>query len=182
MDFPVLGIANFSKLELFIFFIIVIPTLYTMIKGAPFVPTQMPQVNRMLKEAKLKPGMTLYDLGAGDGRLVHKAAKEYEVHAIGYEYSPLVWIWSKFLSIFWKTKAQLRYGNFWSKDISDADVIVCYLLPHSMKRMEIEILPKLKKGALIISHAFSIPNLEPVKKLPRLHAERLGPVWIYKKS
>lgn len=180
MDIPPFGILKFDTLELVVFIILVIPTIYVMITGAPFIPTQMKQVDRMLKAAKLKPGMKIYDLGSGDGRLVHKAAKEYGATAVGYEYSPFVWLWAKFLSLFWRSGAKLKYGNFWRKDISDADIIVCYLLPHSMKRMRRDLMPQLKKGTLIISHAFSIPDLKPHKKLPRVRKQKLGPVWIYK--
>mgnify|MGYP001615957993 FL=1 len=174
-------LTRFSTIELISYAILLIPTTYAMIAGAPFVPTEMAQVERMLKAANLKPGMKVYDLGSGDGRLVHKAAKLYKVDAVGYEFSPLVWLWAKFLSIFWRSKAKLRFGNFWKKDLSDADVIFCYLLNHSMNRMKLHLLPQLKPGALIVSHAFRIEGLEPWKKLPRLEVERLGPVWIYKK-
>lgn len=180
MKFPVIALLDFSVLELVLFFLLVIPTIYVMVVGAPFVPTQMKQVDRMLKAANLKKGMKVYDLGSGDGRLVHKASKEYGANAVGYEYSPFVWIWSQILRPFFRSKAKLKYGNFWRKDLRDADVIVCYLLPHSMKRMKKDILPNLKKDSLIISHAFSIPDLKPWKKLPRLKDQRLGPVWIYK--
>ncbi len=180
MDFPPLGILNFSTVELIIFFVLVIPTLYVMIAGAPFVPTQMKQVERMLKAANLKQGKKIYDLGSGDGRLVHKASTIYNADAVGFEYSPFVWGWSKILQPFWKSSAKLKYGNFWRADLSDADVIVCYLLPHSMRRIHRDIIPKLKKGTLIISHAFSIPDLKHHKKLPRNRDQKLGPVWIYK--
>lgn len=151
-----------------------------MIGSAPFVPTRIDQVDRMLSAVQLKPGMTLYDLGSGDGRLVHKAAKQYGANSIGYEYSPMVWLWSKFLGLFWRSGAKLKYGNFWKKNISDADVIVCYLLPKAMKRMKEEIFPKLKPGTFIISHAFRIPDFPHVKRLPRNHSKKLAPVWIYK--
>ena len=156
------------------------PTVYAMIAGAPFVPTQMEQVNRMLKSANIKKGMRLYDLGSGDGRLVHKASKEYGAIAIGYEFSPLVYIWSKFLSIFWRSEAKLRYGNFWKQNFKDADIIVCYLLPYSMKNMRTTLIPQLKPGAIIVSHAFQIEGLKPWRSLPRLREKRLGPIWIYK--
>jgi len=104
------------------------------------------------------------------------------VYDAGYEFSPLVWMWSKFLSIFWRSKAKLKYGNFWTKDFSDADVIVCYLLPGAMKKMKDKIFPQLKPGAYIVSHAFHLPGYEPLKKLPRLKAERIGSIWVYKKS
>jgi len=176
-------LPNISPLEFLIYAILIIPTCYAMIAGAPFVPTEMAQVERMLKAVELKPGMKIYDLGSGDGRLVHAASKQYGVDAVGYEFSPLVWAWSKFLSLFWwRSKAKLKFGNFWKKDLSDADVIFCYLLTHSMKRMKKYLLPQLKPGALIVSHAFLIEGVEPWKKIPRLREQRLAPVWIYRKE
>lgn len=167
-------------IELAIFLIIVIPTVYVMISGAPFVPTPMKQVERMLKSAEIKPGHRVYDLGSGDGRLVHKASRHYGADAIGYEYSPIVWAWAKAISPFWRSKAKIKYANLWRKDLSDADVIVCYLLPHAMKRFNKEIIPQLRPGTRIVSHAFKIPQLDHHKRLPRNRAQGLGPVWIYK--
>lgn len=171
---------TFSVLELILFFALVLPTSWAMLCGVPFVPTSMKQVRRMLKAAKLKPGMVIYDLGSGDGRLVHTAAREYGATAIGYEISPLVWIWSLFLSIFWVSNAKLRFGNFWKKDVRDADVIVCYLLPKVMHRMEKELLPQLKPGTLIISNAFSMKELKPIKVIERDRDRRLPKVLVYR--
>lgn len=176
-------LPSLSLLEILGYAILIIPTCYAMIAGAPFVPTEMVQVKRMLKAAGLKKGMKVYELGSGDGRLVHHAAKDYGVQAVGYEFSPLVWLWSKFLSLFWwRTSAKLKFGNFWKKDFSDADVIFCYLLTHSMKRMKDQLIPQLKPGALIVSNAFIIEGVEPWKKLPRIREQKLGPIWIYKKT
>ncbi len=175
-------LPEFSTIEIFLLVALLIPTVYTMVVGAPFVPTQMPQVDRMLAAANLKPGMKLYDLGSGDGRLVHKASQKYGAVAVGFEFSPLIWLWAKFLSLFWRSKAQLKYGNFWNQNLDDADVIVCYLLPHSMRRMQNELMPKLKPGTIVVSHAFEMPNSVPWKKLPGLRDQRLSPVWIYKKA
>lgn len=168
-----------SLVSLFIFTLIFIPTLLAML-SAPFVPTPMAQVRRMLKAAKIKKGMVLYDLGAGDGRLVHLAAKEYGAIATGYEYSPIIWAWAKFIQAFWRSGAKIKFRNIWHVDLSKADVIVCYLLPHAMKRMEKDLLPQLKPGTIIVSHAFQFPGLKPVASLPRKRAQKLGPVWIYK--
>lgn len=173
-------IPHYSVWELVSYIILLIPTVYAMIVGAPFVPTQMTQVNRMLEAAKIKPGMKVYDLGCGDGRLVHEAAKKYKADAVGYEFSPLVWLWAKFVALFWRSRARIVFGDFWGKDLSDSDVIFCYLLPHSMKKFEEKIIPQLKKGSLIVSHAFPIPNFKVSHELPRLREKKLGPVWVYK--
>lgn len=151
-----------------------------MIAGAPFVPTTMDQVDRMLKAIPLKPGMKVYDLGAGDGRLVLRAAKKYGVTAVGYEFSPLVWFWSQMIRPFWNSKAKLKFGNFWKKDLSDADVIFCYLLTHSMNRIKTDLLPQLKPGTFIISHAFKMEELTPWKHIPADKVQKLSSVWIYK--
>lgn len=169
-----------STSEWIILMILLVPTMYAMMKGAPFVPTPMVQVRRMLKEAQLKPGMTIYDLGSGDGRLVHTAEREYQARAIGYELSPLVWLWARFLALFWRSKAELRFGNFWNKDISDADVIVCYLLPHSMQDVRKKLLNQLKPGTLIISHSFKMEGITPLKAIPFDREKKLGSIWIYK--
>jgi hypothetical protein len=173
---------KFSIAELIAVCVVMVPTMYVMITGAPFVPTQMAQVRRMLKAADIKKGDRLYDIGAGDGRLVHHAKTEYGADSIGYEYSPLVWTWSKILNLFWRSGAKLRYGNMWKQDFSDADFIVCYLLPKAMNRFKKEIWPTLKPGCKIISHAFSVPDLKPDKKLPRNRDQKLGPVLIYRKT
>ncbi len=175
-----LQIPHYSVIELVSYIILLIPTVYTMLVGAPFVPTQMEQVDRMLKAAKIKPGMKVYDLGCGDGRLVHKAAKKYKARAVGYEFSPLVWLWAKFVALFWRTEAKIVFADFWKKDLSDSDVIFCYLLPHAMKNFQERIVPQLKPGSLIVSHAFPIPDFEMNSSLPRVRERKLGPVWIYK--
>ncbi len=174
-------LPDISVVEFLIYMAIVVPTLYAMIAGAPFVPTPMNQVDRMLKAAKIKPGEKVYDLGCGDGRLVYKAATDYKAVAVGYEYSPFVWFWAWLLKkIAWKSSAKVLLRNFWTQDLRDADVLITYLLPHSMEHMKKLILPQLKKGARVISHAFPLEGVKEVEKLPHVKDERLGAVWIYK--
>ena len=45
---------------------ILVPSLY----GLPWIPTREKRIRRALDLAKLQPGETLYDLGAGDGRVL----------------------------------------------------------------------------------------------------------------
>ena len=58
-----------------IFYVLILyPTLVALINGAPFVPTPMKAVNKMIEVANLKDGETIYDIGCGDGRIVHLAS------------------------------------------------------------------------------------------------------------
>ena len=60
-------LPHFSTFEIVLMTLLVIPTVYSMLTGAPFVPTEMKQVHRMLKAADLKKDKIIYDLGSGDG-------------------------------------------------------------------------------------------------------------------
>ncbi len=173
-------VHTYTTIELAVMIALFIPTLYAMISGAPFVPTPMAQVRRMLNAVPLKAGMVLYDLGSGDGRLVHTAAREHHVKAIGYELSPIVWLWSQAIGIFWRSKGKLRLGNFWNQNLKDADVVVCYLLPKTMSNVQKNLFSQFKPGTFIISNSFAIEGLTPWKEIPRDREQKLGPVWIYK--
>lgn len=167
-----------SIYEIVFLVILAVPTIYAML-GAPFVPTHMIQVERMIAAAHLKKGLKVYDLGCGDGRLVHVTAAKYGCKSVGYEYSPLIWLWAKFLAIFWRG-GEIRFGNIWNQNFSDADVIFCYLLPQAMKKFEKELVPLLKRGTIVVSHAFPMPTYPIYKKIPR--DGKHAPIAVYKIS
>ena len=174
---------NMERIEIIIFIGLLLPTIYSLARGAPFVLTPMTQVNRMLKAVPMKPGMTLVDLGSGDGRLVHTASIQYGVKAIGYEFSPMVYAWSKFIQPYfmWKgSRAKVLWRNFWTQDLSQVDVVVCYLLTNTLERMEKNLIPSLKPGTWIVSNAFQIKSLKPVKVLDRDRNLGIGRVWVYR--
>jgi len=166
-----------SSLEVAILIAVTIPTLWALF-SAPFVPTPMKVVRKMLKLAKIKEGEKIYDLGCGDGRLVHLASKEYKAEAIGFELSPLVFAIAKFLQPFWRSKAKIKFRNFHRQDISDANIIVCYLMPNTLEKM-LKKFQTLKKGTRIISYAFKIPGLNLIHQEPRVREENMSPIWVY---
>lgn len=125
----------------------------------------------MLKLAGLSDEDVAYDMGCGDGRLIFSASKRAK-KAIGYDLSiPLV-LYGKVVSLFYP-KANIHFGNIWKQDYKDADVIFCYLLPKAMKQFHKEVWPTLKPGTRVISNAFMIHELTPIKKEEK--------VYLYKK-
>ena len=142
--------------------LLIAPGLYAAFTSGPFVPSARKRHKTMLKLAELTDADTVYDLGCGDGRLVFSASK-FSSKACGYDLSiPLV-LYGKLISLFYP-KAQIRFGNIWKQDYNDATVIFCYLLPGAMKQFHKEVWPKLKKGTRVISNAFEIHDLKPLKK------------------
>ncbi len=143
--------------------ILLIPGFYAALTSGPFVPSSRKRHRTMLKLADFQPDDTVYDLGCGDGRLVFRASKLVK-KAIGYELSIPLYLFGKIRQLFNSKNTSIRYGNIWKQDYKDADVIFCYLLPNAMKQFYKEIWPKLKPGTRVISNAFPIHEIKPVKK------------------
>src|SRR5580765_5857122 len=54
-------------------------------KLAPYYPTPLTIVEKMLDLGGLKAGEKMFDLGSGDGRIVIMAAQKYHANAVGVE-------------------------------------------------------------------------------------------------
>jgi 2-polyprenyl-3-methyl-5-hydroxy-6-metoxy-1,4-benzoquinol methylase len=158
-------------LLLLLIFCVITPGLYAMYTGAPYFPSISKRKEAMLKLANIQKGDTVYDLGCGDGRLVRAAAKK-GARAIGYELSVPTFVIAWVTTLFHRN-ATIRLKNFWKGSYKDADVVLCFLMPDSMQEFYKKIWPQLKPGCRVVSHAFSIKNLEPKAKD--------GPVMLYVK-
>lgn len=153
-------------------FLLIAPGLYAAFTSGPFVPSARKRHKTMLKLANLSNKDIAYDLGCGDGRLVFSASKLAK-KAVGYDLSiPLV-LYGKILSLF-HPKAQIRFGNLWKQDYGEATVIFCYLLPNAMKQFHKEVWPKLKKGTRVISNAFEMHDLKPLKKEDKVYLYKVS--------
>lgn len=141
---------------------LILPGLYAMFTGAPFVPTGRKERDIILRLGKFNKKDVVVDLGCGDGRVIRDIAISGVKQAIGYEYSfptYLFALWRKFLA---RTKEKIVFADFWKQDFSGVNKIVCFLLTDSMRKFEKEIWPNLKKGTVVISHAFKMKNVSPV--------------------
>lgn len=132
----------------------------------PFVPTPAVVIDVMIQEAALKPGMTVLDLGAGDGRVLRRAMRRVPgLRAIGYEGAFGVWLLAKACNFCSKQKPEMRRKNFYVKDFSEADVIFTYLSIDAMQKLLPKFERELKPGTLVISNTFSIKRREALRKV-----------------
>lgn len=119
----------------------------------------------MLELADLKEDELLYDLGSGDGRVLISAAQEFGAQAVGIEIDPLRCIAAKFF--IWQKgqsrDAKVQWGNIYSYDISDADVVTLYLTRETNRKLRIHLETQLSEGTRVISNAFTIPGWTPTK-------------------
>ena len=129
----------------------------------------------MISLAHIKPGMKIFDLGSGDGRLLRLAA-EKGARAIGFEINPFLVLFTKIKFIFspYHNSVTVKWKNFWKSDLRDADVVFVYLLPWRMEKLEEFLKNQLKPGTLVISNSFIFSNLKRIKK------DELNHVYVFK--
>jgi len=139
----------------------------TIFGGGPFVPTPMKAVLKVLKHAGIKKGDKVFDIGAGDGRFLHFAEKLYGAKATGFELDPFVYFLARIRQIFWRWKGKMIRGNFLKHSISEADIVVCYMLPKTLAKFQSKFDKELKKGTRVVSYAFQIGTWKPKKIIPR---------------
>ncbi|MBI2597413.1 class I SAM-dependent methyltransferase [Candidatus Daviesbacteria bacterium] len=141
---------------------------------APFVPTKMDHIRKILKLAGVKKGKRFYELGSGDGRVVLAAAK-LGAYAVGIEQSWIRILYSKQLALHLPgINVKFYHGNLFSKSYKDADIIYIYLLHKGVKKLEEKLKKELKKGAIVITQTYHFPNWRPFKKE--------GDFWLYKQT
>jgi SAM-dependent methyltransferase len=176
-----LSLQTNEPLLLGLMILIIIPTVMSMINGAPYVPTPFKRAEQMVKLAKLKKGDRVYDLGCGDGRFVYIAANQYGAKATGFELSPIVYLLAVVRKLLWKSKAKIKFANFKTQNISDADVIFCYLLPDTLRNIQKNLDLKIKPGTKIVSYAFKIPDWKLIQTEEKVKDKNYAPIWIYQK-
>ena len=145
--------------------LIVIFWILTGFTGAPWVPTSRETVDKMLSIANVKAGEVVYDLGSGDGRVVIAAAKKFQARSVGVELNPLWVFWTrlKVTVLGLRGKTKVVWGNFFSADVSKADVVTLYLLQSTNFKLEHKLKKELKPGSRVVSHVFTFNNWNPVK-------------------
>ncbi len=161
-------------------FFILAPILWVVFTQAPFVPTRRRDLQKILEIARIKHGEIFYDLGSGDGRLVRAAARS-GAKAFGFERAwPLV-LWSRFLIFIFglRGQASIVRANFLKINLSQADVIFCYLMPKGMDRLKPKLETELKPGARVFSRTFAVPGWLPMAV--HCFGKYASPVYEYKR-
>ncbi len=130
---------------------------------APFDPTPQEVVERMLLLANVKSGDLLYDLGAGDGRVVIAAAKNFGVRAVGFEIDPgLVKLARENVHKQGvESLVEIRQQDFLSADLSPASVVTLYLSYDGNLALRPQLMKQLRPGARIVSYTFDMGEWQP---------------------
>jgi SAM-dependent methyltransferase len=147
-------------------------------RGALYVSTSRAKISAFINAVPMTADQTLVDLGCGDGRVLREAQKRYGVRTVGYEINPLAYLKARIFS-FGCNKIKIRRQNFWEADLSDADVVFCYLYPDVMKRLAAQLGANMKAGAVIVSSNFSLPGFVPSRIIRLASSLHNDPIFIY---
>jgi protein-L-isoaspartate O-methyltransferase len=136
-------------------------------KLAPYYPTPLTIVEKMLDLGGLKAGEKMFDLGSGDGRIVIMAAQKYRADATGIEMADDLYRQSmqKIRSLGLEKTARIIHGDIFKQDYSPAELVTVYLLPVSNDKVRPLLEKQLKKGTRVVSHDFPFRDWTPEKEI-----------------
>lgn len=128
--------------------------------GAGYEPTPRRAVERMLRYAEVGPNDTVYDLGAGTGAIVFRAARIYRAKVVGVEVEPirvLILRLRRRLGPF-SDRITIHWGDFFRLDFRGATVVTAFLWPGAMARLRPKLEAELPDGSRVVSHCHKVPG------------------------
>lgn len=131
----------------------------------PYVPTPMKVVRTLLDLGSVGPNDFLIDLGAGDGRIVITAAKEYGARGFGVDLNADLVVLSKNYAHVEGVEKKVDFfvKDIFKTDIHSASVVTMYLLNEINLQLRPKLLTELKPGTRIVSHDFHMGEWRPDK-------------------
>ena len=147
-------------------------------QGALYVSTSRVRISAFLDAVPMNAEQLLVDIGCGDGRVLRQVGRRYGVRTMGYEVNLLAYIKAKILC-FGRKNIQIKLGNFWNADLSEADVVFCYLFPDVMRDLGKKLKSDLKPGAVVVSCNFDLPGFTPERILRPGDSLHNDPIYIY---
>lgn len=129
---------------------------------APFVPTPMRVVDRMLELLELGPESVVYDIGCGDGRIVIAAAKKHGARGVGIDIMPERIRESRqgAQAAGVEERVEFRQEDAFRVDVSPATAVALYLLPESNVLLRPKLEKELRAGVLVVCHDYGIEGWE----------------------
>jgi len=146
----------------------------------------MPSSGRAAKQllALVPPGEgPIVELGSGWGGLAVALAKAHPHRpVVAYEISTLPWLCSVGRArLARQENLSIHRRDFFLADLSEAQVVVCYLHPAGMTRLQAKLTAELAPGTTVLSNTFALHGWAPedVVTLEDLHRT---PVYRYRQG
>ncbi len=134
-----------------------------------WIPTPPEDVEGFFELVTVSPSDVVYDLGAGDGRLLFAALDKGAGRAIGVEMDPeRVRLAREDIG---KKGLEDRFtfveSDVMDVDLSGASVVLCYLSTTASEALKPKLEAELKPGTRVVMETFSVPGWKPVRTFTR---------------
>jgi ribosomal protein L11 methylase PrmA len=129
-----------------------------------YVPTPDSVVDEMLQLAEVGPQDVVYDLGCGDGRIAIAAVRDFAARkAVCIDIDPerVREARDNVRRAGLEDRIEVREGDLFEADISDATVVTLYLLDSLNLKLRPRLLEQLPAGARVVSQTFDMGDWEP---------------------
>lgn len=128
-------------------------------------PAEAADVVALLRQTGLPPRAVIYDLGSGWGSLAIALAHAFpDAQVRGIEISPLPY-WVSRLRTRGLANVTLTRGDFYRRDIADADAVTCYLMIKPMPKLAGFLDDTLRFGTPVVSLSFWFRDREVTSSL-----------------
>ena len=141
--------------------------IFARVGDVPYVQTPAPVVEAMLALAEVGPDDVVYDLGAGDGRIVIAAARWRGARGVGIEIDPDLVRQARLAAERAGLADRVRFEtrDLFTADLRAATVVTLYLSPDLNARLRPRLLAELRPGARIVSHQFPMADWTPSRTM-----------------
>jgi cyclopropane fatty-acyl-phospholipid synthase-like methyltransferase len=145
----------------------------------PAVPSAPEAVSAIIQIAQLSKQKVLVDLGCGDGRIVVAAAKS-AARAVCVEMDSAMLDRARRSASDAGVERQIEFRHMDLRDyvgnannLAQIDVVVIYLAPELNRQIASDLKRGLKRGAIVISHAYQIEEWTP-KEIKAVRIQSTG--------
>ena len=138
----------------------------------PHVPIPEDIIPRMLTFANLAPSDTLFELGAGDGRIVIVAARDFHAKVVGVEIRKRLAMECRrrVKELGLTDQVRILCSNFKKVSLRKADVLATYLSSYTLNLLTPKFERELRTGARIVNFDYEIPAWKPARELKLIPA------------
>jgi len=144
-----------------------------------YIPTPKNIVRQMLLLARLRRGEILYDLGAGDGRILIEGTRDFGARCVGVEidHERVERLRDRLAAT--EVAAKIIEGDLMQVDLSEADVIAIYLSESVNAKLAPKLSRELKAGARVVSLDYPLPGWKLQKEISAASAGLSRQLYLY---
>lgn len=125
-----------------------------------------------------EPTLRFVDLGCGAAGTLLQLARQFpRGQFVGVETAPLLFVLA-WLRCLFQENCHIRYRSLWRTELSEFDVVYCFLSPVPMPRLWSKAQAEMRAGSWLISNTFEIPGA-PADRLFEINEGRQSALFLW---